>query len=296
MTLASATDLLDRAAYSGIAVGAFNVVLLEHAEAFVAAADSAELPVVLQISENCVRYHDGLAPLTQATLCLARAATQPVCVQLDHAVTRVLVQEAADLGIPAVMFDGSLLDYEANLAETAEVACLCHSRHISVEAELGVVGGKGGVHAPGARTDPAEAADFVAATGVDALAVAVGTEHRMTARDAVIDFALIERLRAAVGCPLVLHGSSGVSDKDLSRAVRAGITKVNISTHLNSIFTAALREQLVLHPKNLDPREYVRKGREAVSSEAERLLNLLAGRLAWQQSQRSRGRFAPASF
>lgn len=237
-----------------------------------------------------------LAPLTQATLCLARAATQPVCVQLDHAVTRVLVQEAADLGIPAVMFDGSLLDYEANLAETAEVACLCHSRHISVEAELGVVGGKGGVHAPGARTDPAEAADFVAATGVDALAVAVGTEHRMTARDAVIDFALIERLRAAVGCPLVLHGSSGVSDKDLSRAVRAGITKVNISTHLNSIFTAALREQLVLHPKNLDPREYVRKGREAVSSEAERLLNLLAGRLAWQQSQRSRGRFAPASF
>ena len=280
MTLAIGTDLLERAAYDGIAIGAFNVVLLEHAEAFVAAADSAQLAVVLQISENCVRYHNGLAPLAQATLCLARAATQPVCVQLDHAVTRVLIQEAIELGIPAVMFDGSLFDYEANVAETAEVARLCHSRHISVEAELGVVGGKGGVHAPGARTDPAEAADFVAATGIDALAVAVGTEHRMTARNAVIDFSLIERLRAAVDCPLVLHGSSGVSDEDLARAVRAGITKVNISTHLNSIFTAALREQLVLQPTNVDPRAYVQRGREALSREAERLLNLLAGRTA----------------
>jgi fructose/tagatose bisphosphate aldolase len=136
------------------------------------------------------------------------------------------------------------------------------------------------VHAPGARTDPAEAADFVAATGIDALAVAVGTEHRMTARNAVIDFSLIERLRAAVDCPLVLHGSSGVSDEDLARAVRAGITKVNISTHLNSIFTAALREQLVLQPTNVDPRAYVQRGREALSREAERLLNLLAGRTA----------------
>lgn len=276
VTLATATDLLVPAARAGVAVGAFNVVLLEHAEAFVAAADRAELPVVLQISENCVRYHGGLAPVAQATLCLARSATQAVCVQLDHAVSRELVQEAVELGMPAVMFDGSLLDYPENLSETAEVARSCHSRDVSVEAELGVVGGKDGVHAPGARTDPGEAAAFVAATGVDALAVAVGTEHRMTSRNAVIDFPLIERLRAAVDCPLVLHGSSGVSDEDLARAVRAGISKVNIATHLNSVFTAALRDQLVLEPASVDPREYVRKGRDALSREAERLLNLLA--------------------
>ena len=278
MTLATGTDLLGPAARAGVAVGAFNVILLEHAEAFVTAADRAELPVMLQISENCVRYHGGLAPLAQATLCLARSAAQPVCVQLDHAVTRTLVQEAIELGIPAVMFDGSLLNYPANLSQTAEVARSCHSRDVSVEAELGVVGGKGGVHAPGARTDPAEAVAFVTATGIDALAVAVGTEHRMTVKDAVVDFALIERLRATVDCPLVLHGSSGVSDADLACAVRAGISKVNISTHLNSIFTAALREHLFLESTDVDPRDYVRMGRDALSREAERLLKLLAGR------------------
>jgi len=140
------------------------------------------------------------------------------------------------------------------------------------------VGGKGGVHTPGARTDPAEAAAFVAATGVDALALGVGTEHRMTARNAIVDLSLIERLRAVVDCPLVLHGSPGVSDEASARAVRAGISKVNISTHLNSIFTAAIREQLVLEPTGVDPRDYVRRGRDALSREAERLLKLLAGR------------------
>jgi ketose-bisphosphate aldolase len=274
--LVTASDLFGRAADAGGAVGAFNVVLLEHGEAFVAAAGRAGLPIMLQISENCVRYHGGLAPLATATLLLARAAAQPVCVQLDHAVSRSLVEEAIELGLPSVMFDGSLLDYPTNLSETSLVVRSCHSRGVFVEAELGVVGGKGGVHAPGARTDPSEAAAFVASTGVDALAVAVGTEHRMTARDAIVDFALIERLRAAVECPLVLHGSSGVSDDDLRRAVRAGIAKVNISTHLNSVFTAAARERLALLPFNVDPREYVGAAREALSAEAERLLNLLA--------------------
>ncbi len=277
MPLATATDLLASAAREGRAVGAFNVVLLEHAEAFVAAAERAELPTVLQISENCVLYHGGLAPLAQATLCLAESATQQICVQLDHAVSRRLVDEAVSLGLPAVMFDGSLLDYPTNVSETALVVTACHRAGVSVEAELGVVGGKGGVHAPGARTNPGEAAAFVAATGIDALAVAVGTEHRMTARDARVDFGLIERLRAAVACPLVLHGSSGVSDEDLRRAVSAGMAKVNISTHLNAVFTAAVRENLALNPANVDPREFVGTGREALSAEAERLLRILAG-------------------
>jgi fructose/tagatose bisphosphate aldolase len=104
---------------------------------------------MLQISENCVSYHGGLAPLAAATLCLAQSASQPVCVQLDHAVSQPLVSEAIELGLSAVMFDGSLLDYPTNLSETALVAQACHSRGVSVEAELGIVGGKGGVHLPG---------------------------------------------------------------------------------------------------------------------------------------------------
>ncbi len=278
MPLVTATDLLDPAARTGRAVGAFNAVLLEHAEAIVAAGDRAGLPVIIQISENCVKYHNGLAPLAVATLSLARSAEQPVCVQLDHATYAGIVEEAIELGLPAVMFDGSLLDYPTNLAETALVARVCHERGVSIEAELGTVGGKGGVHAPGSRTDPAAAADFVAATGVDSLAVAVGTEHRMTERNAVLDFSLIERLRSAVECPLVLHGSSGVSDDDLKRAVQAGITKVNIGTHLNVVFSGAVAQYLSSHPGEVDPRGYIGAARGALSAEAERLLVLLAGK------------------
>lgn len=276
MPLASATDLLTPAARAGRGVGAFNVILLEHAEALVAAADRVGLPTILQISENCIHYHGGLAPLADATLRLARSAAQPVCVQLDHAISRDIVEESIELGLPAVMYDGSLLDYPTNVAETALVTKACHERGVSVEAELGTVGGKGGVHAPGSRTDPAAAVEFVAATRVDALAVAVGSEHRMTARNAVLDFSLIERLHTEVTCPLVLHGSSGVSDDDLRRAVRAGITKVNIGTHLNVVFTAAIREHLRANPDEVDPRGYIGAGRDALSSEAGRLLVLLA--------------------
>jgi ketose-bisphosphate aldolase len=278
MPLVTATDVLKPAAQDGRAVGAFNVILLEHAEGLVAAADRAGLPTILQISENCIHYHGGLAPLASATLSLAMSAAQPVSVQLDHATSHQLVQESIDLGVPAVMFDGSVLDYATNVAETALVVRTCHERGVSVEAELGTVGGKGGVHVPGSRTDPTAAVEFVAATGVDALAVAVGSEHRMTERNAVLDFSLIERLHGALQCPLVLHGSSGVSDEDLRRAVRAGISKVNIGTHLNVVFSGAIREHLDSHPGEVDPRAYVAVAREALSREAERLLVLLAER------------------
>lgn len=278
MPLATANDVLRPAAQAERAVGAFNVILLEQAEALVAAADRTGLPTILQISENCIHYHGGLGPLASATLNLARSSDQQVCVQLDHATSRLIVDASLDLGLPSVMFDGSLLDYPTNVAETALITSACHKRGVTVEAELGTVGGKGGVHAPGSRTEPTAAAEFVAATGVDALAVAVGTEHRMTARNAVLDFSLIERLHTAVECPLVLHGSSGVSDDDLRRAVRAGITKVNIGTHLNVIFSTAIREYLGSHPSEVDPRGYLSAARDALSLEAERLLILLAGK------------------
>ncbi|TGJ94949.1 fructose-bisphosphate aldolase, partial [Actinotalea fermentans ATCC 43279 = JCM 9966 = DSM 3133] len=134
---------------------------------------------------------------------------------LDHAEDRALVSEAVRLGFTSVMYDGSALDYERNVEATADVVREAHARGVFVEAELGKVGGKDGVHAPGVRTDPAEAVAFVAATGVDALAVAVGSSHAMTDRTASLDFERIAGLRAAVPVPLVLHGSSGVADHDL---------------------------------------------------------------------------------
>jgi fructose-bisphosphate aldolase class II len=175
------------------------------------------------------------------------------------------------------MFDGSKLDDATNRTTTRAVVQRCHDAGVSVEAELGEIGGKDGVHAPGVRTDPADAAAFAADTGVDALAVAVGSSHAMTSRTATLDLELIARIHAVVPVPLVLHGSSGVADDSLVDAVRSGMTKVNIATHLNSAFTAAVRDYLSQNPSVVDTRRYLGAGRAAVQAETARLLRLLAG-------------------
>ncbi|MGW8350838.1 class II fructose-bisphosphate aldolase [Streptomyces wedmorensis] len=278
MPLTPTDDIVGPARDANTGVGAFNVVQIEHAEAIVAGARQAGLPVILQISENTARYHGALAPLALATLEIARAATVPVAVHLDHAESAELVREAVELGFTSVMFDASKLPYQANVDATRAITEHCHRADVWVEAELGEVGGKDGAHAPGVRTDPDEAREFAAATAVDALAVAVGSSHAMIIRDAVLDLDLITRLKEALDIPLVLHGSSGVDDSDLEKAVAAGMTKVNISTHLNQLFTRTVREQLHAAPAVADPRRYLGPAREAVAAEVARLLCLLAGR------------------
>jgi len=275
MTLARLTEVLTPAARAGVGVGAFNVFSIEHAEALVAGAEAAGMPVVLQISENAVRYHRALAPITAATLSLARSAAVPAVLHLDHATDLDLVAEAVGLGFTSVMYDGSQLDHASNLASTVSVVADCHARGIDVEAELGEVGGKDGVHAPGARTDPDDAAQFVERTGIDALAVAVGSSHAMTERSAALDLELIGRLHAAVGVPLVLHGSSGVPDDELVRAVHAGMTKINVATHLNKLFTGVVRERLAADPGLVDSRRYLGPARDVMADEVTRLLRLL---------------------
>jgi fructose-bisphosphate aldolase class II len=275
MPLAGLQEIIGPARAAGRGVGAFNVIGIEHAEAIAAGAAAAGAPVVLQVSENCVAYHGALAPIAAACLAIARAAAVPVAVHLDHATRTDLVREAAGLGLGSVMFDASSRPYEQNVAATAEVAAWCHDRGVWVEAELGEVGGKNGVHDARARTDPDEAASYVAATGVDGLAVAVGSSHAMLTRDAILDVGLIARIARAVSAPLVLHGSSGVPDADLAAAVRAGMTKVNIATQLNKVFTDAVRRSLAGDGKLVDPRKYGSAGRDAVAAEVARLLRVL---------------------
>ncbi|WP_235833969.1 class II fructose-bisphosphate aldolase [Actinomadura logoneensis] len=262
-------------AFARRGVGAFNVIHLEHAVAIVRGAEAAGAPVIIQISENCVRYHGALEPILAGTLAVARAATVPVAVHLDHATSADLVREAVRLGVGSVMYDASTLPYDENVAATASITDWCHERGVWVEAELGEVGGKDGVHAPGARTKPSEAAAYTAATGVDALAVAVGNSHAMLTRDAVLDLGLIAELRAAVPVPLVLHGSSGVPDETLTAAVGSGMTKINIATQLNKIYTAELRRVLDDDPAMVDPRKYAGPARDAVAAEVTRLLHVL---------------------
>lgn len=277
MTLATLTDVLHPAVKAGRGVGAFNIIQLEHAEALVTASERTGLPIVLQISENCVKYHGALAPLAAAAKELAWKAATPCVLHLDHARDVALIHEALDLGFTSVMYDGSTLPEEENRRVTKELATTCHDRGVSLEAELGEVGGKDGVHAPGVRTDPAEAAAFVAETGVDALAVAVGSSHAMTERTARLDLQLISAIRAEVPVPLVLHGSSGVPDETLVAAVAAGMTKVNIATHLNTVFSASLRAFLEANPGVVDTRKFFGPARDAVADETARLLRLLAG-------------------
>lgn len=272
MPVADLRVLAAQAARNGHGLGAFNVIHLEHAAVFAAAAERAGTPVVMQISQNAVAYHGSLAPIASGVLALARASEVPIVVHLDHAEDVSLIREAVDLGFSSVMYDGSKLPVEENLRTTAEVVEYCHLRGVAVEAELGEVGGKNGVHDPSARTDPHDAADFVARTGVDLLAVAVGSSHAMTTRGAVLDNELIAAIRAQVPVPLVLHGSSGVSDDGMRAAIRAGMTKINVSTHLNKLFTTAVREYLTEHPDVVDTRKWFRAGSEAVTAEVERLL------------------------
>ncbi|MCR2792195.1 class II fructose-bisphosphate aldolase [Microbacterium sp. zg.Y625] len=276
MTLTSTRTILDEARAAGTGSGAFNVIHLETAEALVRAAEESGLPVILQLSENCLRYHGALEPLAVATLALAAASSARVAVHLDHAEDAELALRAIDLGFTSVMYDGAKLEFSANVATTRRVVAAGDAAGVLVEAELGEIGGKDGAHAPGVRTDPAEAAAFVAETGVGALAVAVGSSHAMAERTAVLDIDLIARLRDAVPVPLVLHGSSGVPDDTILAGIEAGLTKINVSTHLNAFFTRAVRAHLDEYPSVVDSRRYIDAGRSAVVVEATRLLELFA--------------------
>jgi fructose-bisphosphate aldolase class II len=274
----TAAELVLAARSSGHGVAAFNVITLEHAEAITTAAERTGLPVILQISENAVKFHGGRPePVLAGAAALAAGASVPVALHLDHIEDEDLLRAGVAAGVTSVMFDASKLAYEENVRTTARVTAWAHDRGVWVEAELGEVGGKDGAHAPGARTDPAEAAAFTVATGVDALAVAVGSSHAMTERTAHLDLDLIARLRAAVDVPLVLHGSSGVPDADLRHAVAAGMVKINIGTALNLAFTGAVRDRLAADPVVVDPRRYLRVARDAMADTAAHLLQLVAG-------------------
>jgi fructose-bisphosphate aldolase class II len=275
MPAARMAEIVGAAAAVGRGVGAFNVIGIEHAEAIVAGAEAAGAPVVVQVSQNCVAYHGALGPLARACAAIAGSAAVPVALHLDHATDTELVREAAGLGFGSVMYDASALPYVQNARATAGVAGWCHERGMWLEAELGEIGGKDGVHSPRVRTDPDDAARYVGDTGVDALAVAVGSSHAMLTRDAVLDIGLIARIHGAVSVPLVLHGSSGVPDAELAAAIGAGMTKINVATQLNKAFTAAVRDCLAADASLVDPRRYGAAGRDAIVTEVTRLLKVI---------------------
>jgi fructose-bisphosphate aldolase class II len=282
MALVTSRELIEEAYQARRAVAAFNVITLEHAEAVAQAAENAAMPVIIQISENAARFHGGrVQPIVLAAAALSRTARARVALHLDHVTQPSLVMAALSSPFSSIMYDAGALPYNENVAHTREVARRAHDAGIWVEAELGHVGGKTdaplSAHAEGARTDPDEAAAFVAETGVDALAVAVGSKHAMRERTALLDLDLIADLRSRLDVPLVLHGSSGVPDEQLRAAVSAGMTKINIGTALNLAMTRSVRASLAADDSVVDPRVYLAPARQEMSRVAEHLLTVCGG-------------------
>lgn len=238
--------LLDATQAGSYAIGAFNVYNLEGARAVVAAAEAARSPAALQLHPAALRH--GGAPLVALCLAAAREAAVPISLHLDHSAAADDIRAAVEAGLHSIMADGSHLPYDDNLAFTREMAALAHACGVTVEAELGRLTGTEDdmtVAAHEARlTDPAQAADFVARTGVDALAVCIGNVHGHYRGEARLDFDRLAAIRAAVAIPLVLHGASGLPEELVRRAIALGVCKLNVNTELRAAYVSALRGAL----------------------------------------------------
>jgi fructose-bisphosphate aldolase, class II len=282
MALVTSRELIEEAYQASRAIAAFNIITLEHAEAVAQAAENAGRPVIIQVSENAARFHGGrVEPIVLAAAAIARTARARVSLHLDHVTKPSLLTDGLSSPFSSIMYDAGALPYGENVARTREVARRAHQSGLWVEAELGYVGGKPdaplSAHAEGARTDPHEAVAFVAETGVDALAVAVGSKHAMHERTARLDLDLVADLRARLTVPLVLHGSSGVPDEQLRAAVAAGMTKINIGTALNLAMTRSVRASLAADDAVVDPRVYLAPARQEMSRVTEHLLRVCGG-------------------
>ena len=266
MALVTTKQLLLDAQKGGYAVGAFNVENMEMVQAVVAAAEELRSPVIMQTTPSTVKYAN-LNYFYENVKVAAQESSVPVVIHLDHGNSFELAMQALRTGYTSVMIDGSHEGFEDNIALTSAVVKACHPGEVPIEAELGKVGGKeddldGGEGDP--YTNPQEAAEFVERTGIDSLAVAIGTAHGVYKGVPKLDFSRLSEIRKAVSIPLVLHGTSGVPDEDVAECIKRGICKVNYATDLRIAFTKGINQVLKENPDTIDPKKYNAKGREEV--------------------------------
>lgn len=272
MTLRNVKPWVLLAQREGFAVGAFNANTMEQVQAIVLAAEAECAPVIVQISHHALEYVGsgnailGLRYMAQVGKIAADSVRVPVALHLDHA-NESEVMQALALGFTSVMFDGSDLPFDENVAASRRLRAMAHSLGAFIEAELGEVprvDANGVVDFETVLTDPQQAAEFVDATGIDALAIAIGSVHSVKDKSVDLDLDLLKAIRARVSIPLVLHGSSGVLDNAIAAGVRLGLCKVNVATQMNKQFTAAVRAQLTDDPGGVDPRRYLTPARAAM--------------------------------
>lgn len=275
MTLVTLRDVLQPALQQGYAVGGLVCLGWEDMRAYVAAAEAEGCPVILQAGPGC-RAHTPLPVLGKMFRHLAEGASVPVVAHLDHGYTYDECSEALDSGFTSLMFDGSRKPLADNIKETLQIAEMAHAAGISCEGEIGFVGYSGGEASAG--TDPAEAAQFAAETGVDAMAISVGNVHLQQDKEGGLDEPRIAAIQAATGVPLVIHGGSGVPVEQRKRlAESTNICKFNIGTELRMAFGSAMREAVNSDPDRFDRVSILKETHDPVMAAARRVLRNLKG-------------------
>ncbi len=283
MPLVNSKDILLDAQKNHYAVGAFNIENMEMMQAVIAAAEAENFPVILQTTSSTLKYAD-----TSLYLSMAKAISEktfvPVAMHLDHGNSFELCEQAAKDGYTSLMIDGSKLPLEENIELAKRVVTMAKtfSAMPSVEAELGKLGGKEDdlevKEGEDTCTDPVEAVRFVEESGIDSLAVAIGTAHGFYKGTPKLEFERLEEIRNKVSVPLVLHGSSGIPDEDVKKAISLGICKVNFATELRVAYTDAVKKCIGDDPKVYDPKKYGALGREAVTALVRHRMRICMGK------------------
>lgn len=273
--LVNLEEILKGVSNKDYAVAGFNIYGYEDIMAVTRAAEELEAPVILMANIPAINY----MPVEYLASIMIRAAMNaavPICVHLDHAKDYTTIAKAIKSGFTSVMYDGSQLGFDDNVRNTREVVRFAHACGVSVEAEIGSVGyADPSVTAKHIYTEPDEARSFVEETGIDAVAVAVGTIHRMQVQDATIQYGRLEEIQQKVNIPLVIHGSTGVSDEDLRKIAGYKVAKVNIGTALRIAFTDALREEIEERPDEIDRIKLFRRPVNKVYEAAKNKMKIL---------------------
>lgn len=265
MPIVTSKKMLLDAQEGGYAVGAFNVENMEMVMAVIAAAEEMKAPVILQTTPSTVKY-GSLETFYAMVSAVARNTNIPVCLHLDHGSSYELAIQALKAGYSSVMIDGSHENFEDNITLSKRVNEVAKIFGIPVEAELGKVGGKeDDLEAESdTNTNPIEAKEFVARTGIDSLAIAIGTAHGFYDGTPVLDKKRVSEIRELVSIPLVLHGASGLSDEDVKECIERGICKVNFATELRVAYTDACKKLLTESPETFDPKKLGLVGMDSV--------------------------------
>lgn len=264
--------LLEEARKGGYAVPAFNVDNLEIVIGVLRAAENTQKPIIVQTIPRTLKY-GGISAYSALVRALYKG-NPDISIHLDHGGDIEICKACIAAGYTSVMIDGSQLAFEDNVRLTKQVVDFAHEAGVSVEGELGTIGGKEETEATVRYTEVSEAEEFVARTGADSLAIGVGTAHGVYKGVPHIAIDRIEEIAAKVDTPLVLHGASGLSDDVITACIKAGISKINFATQLRQAFTEGLKEGLALNPDAFDPKAYLPSAIEKVREAAEKIILL----------------------